>query len=107
MYIFIMAILRIVIFCTEHFEIGKEIILNMNAVEKPPFTSLILYNVCKSINKSNVSNHSCNYSTVALRSVSGITTATTPSVKSEQIYTPTSIPACSSLFVNVMPTNKR
>lgn len=53
MYIFITAILRIVIFCTEHFEICKEIIPNMDAVEKPP-TSLILHNVCKFINKGNV-----------------------------------------------------
>lgn len=86
MYIFIMAILRILIFCTERFEIWKEIILNMNAVKKPSSTSLVLYNFCKSINKSNVSNHSCNYSTVALRSVSGITTTTTPSEERANLH---------------------
>lgn len=54
MYIYIKAILRIVIFFTEHFEIWKETILDMDAMEKPPFTFLILHNFCKSINKRNV-----------------------------------------------------
>lgn len=81
-----MAILRIVTFCTEHFEIRKEIILNMNAVEKPPFTSLTMHDVCKSINKRDVYNYTCNYTTVALRSASGIPTTTTPSEERANLH---------------------
>ena len=81
-----MAILRIVTFCTEHFEIRKEIILNMNAVEKPPFTSLTMHDVCKSINKRDVYNYACNYTTVALRSANGIPTTTTPSEERANLH---------------------